>query len=67
MTTTSARALAAALATITLLPAVALAADKDPIRIGWLSSLTGPQSTSAIAENKGVEFAVDEINKAGGI
>lgn len=62
-----ARALAVALATITLLPAVAFAADKDPIRIGWLSSLTGPQSTSAIAENKGVEFAVDEINKAGGI
>jgi branched-chain amino acid transport system substrate-binding protein len=44
-----------------------VAKDKEPIRVGWLSSLTGPQSTSAIAENKGVLFAVEEINKAGGI
>jgi branched-chain amino acid transport system substrate-binding protein len=40
---------------------------KEPIRIGWLSSLTGPLSSAAIAENKGVQFAVDEINKKGGI
>ena len=39
----------------------------EPIKIGWLSSLTGPLSSSAIAENKGVQFAVDEINKKGGI
>ena len=37
------------------------------IRIGWLSSLTGPLSSAAIAENQGVQFAVDEINAAGGI
>jgi len=37
------------------------------IRIGWLSSLTGPLSSAAIAENQGVQFAVDEINQAGGI
>ncbi len=49
------------------LPTTGWAKDKEPIRIGWLSSLTGPQSTSAVAENKGVEFAVEEINKAGGI
>ncbi|HXI57091.1 MAG TPA: ABC transporter substrate-binding protein [Polyangia bacterium] len=49
------------------LSTTAWAKDKESIRIGWLSSLTGPQSTSAIAENKGVEFAVDEINRAGGI
>lgn len=41
--------------------------SKEPIRIGWLSSLTGPLSSAAIAENKGVQFAVDEINKSGGI
>ncbi|KRC85553.1 ABC transporter substrate-binding protein [Achromobacter sp. Root83] len=42
--------------------------NKDgPIRIGWLSSLTGPLSSAAIAENQGVQFAVEEINKAGGI
>lgn len=39
----------------------------DPIRIGWLSSLTGALSSAAIAENQGVQFAVDEINAAGGI
>jgi len=40
---------------------------KEPLKIGWLSSLTGPLSTAAIAENRGVEFAVEEINEAGGI
>ncbi len=39
----------------------------DPIRIGWLSSLTGALSSAAIAENQGVQFAVEEINAAGGI
>ena len=42
-------------------------AAQEPVKIGWLSSLTGPLSSAAIAENKGVEFAVDEINKKGGI
>ena len=37
------------------------------VKIGWLSSLTGPLSSSAIAENQGVQLAVEEINKAGGI
>ena len=37
------------------------------IKLGWLSSLTGPLSSAAIAENQGVQLAVDEINKAGGI
>ena len=40
---------------------------QEPIKIGWLSSLTGPLSSAAIAENQGVQFAVDEINNAGGI
>jgi len=39
----------------------------DPVRIGWLSSLTGPLSSAAVAENQGVQFAVEEINAAGGI
>jgi branched-chain amino acid transport system substrate-binding protein len=43
------------------------ASAQEPIKIGWLSSLTGPLSSAAIAENQGVQFAVDEINKAGGI
>ena len=37
------------------------------VKIGCLSSLTGPLSSAAIAENQGVQLAVDEINKAGGI
>jgi branched-chain amino acid transport system substrate-binding protein len=37
------------------------------IKVGWLSSLTGPLSSAAIAENQGVQLAVEEINKAGGI
>ena len=39
----------------------------ESVKIGWLSSLTGPLSSAAIAENQGVQLAVDEINKAGGI
>ena len=39
----------------------------ETVKIGWLSSLTGPLSSAAIAENQGVQLAVDEINKAGGI
>ncbi len=43
------------------------ATAQDTIKIGWLSSLTGALSSAAIAENQGVQFAVDEINQAGGI
>ena len=50
------------------LSAAALAAGAaEPIKVGWLSSLTGPLSSAALAENQGVQFAVEEINKAGGI
>ncbi|MFO1321281.1 MAG: ABC transporter substrate-binding protein [Burkholderiales bacterium] len=52
-------------ATLTL--GLVTAASAQTIRIGWLSSLTGPLSSAAIAENKGVEFAVEEINAAGGV
>lgn len=55
----------AALPFVLGLPLAAQAAE--PIRIGWLSSLTGALSSAAIAENQGVQFAIDEINKAGGI
>ncbi|HZP93739.1 MAG TPA: ABC transporter substrate-binding protein [Burkholderiales bacterium] len=43
------------------------AAAQSAIKIGWLSSLTGPLSSAAIAENQGVQFAVEEINNAGGV
>lgn len=38
-----------------------------PIKIGWISSLTGPLSAAAVAENRGVQYAVDRINGSGGI
>jgi ABC-type branched-subunit amino acid transport system substrate-binding protein len=44
-----------------------LAIHAQTIKVGWLSSLTGPLSSAAIAENQGVQLAVEEINKAGGI
>jgi branched-chain amino acid transport system substrate-binding protein len=47
--------------------AATTASAQSPIRIGWLSSLTGPLSSAAVAENQGVQFAVEEINAAGGI
>ena len=47
--------------------AASSASAQSAIRIGWLSSLTGPLSSAAIAENQGVQFAVDEINAGGGI
>ncbi|HEX9450642.1 MAG TPA: ABC transporter substrate-binding protein [Burkholderiales bacterium] len=47
--------------------AASAASAQSTIRIGWLSSLTGPLSSAAIAENQGVQFAVDEINAAGGV
>ena len=49
------------------LVAGAAGAAAQTVKIGWLSSLTGPLSSAAIAENQGVQLAVEEINKAGGI
>ena len=51
-------------AAISLFGSTALA---QPIKIGWLSSLTGPLSSAALAENEGVKLAVEEINAAGGL
>lgn len=55
----------AAVACVYAAPLTAHAADT--IKIGWLSSLTGALSSAAIAENQGVQFAIEQINKAGGI
>ncbi len=39
---------------------------EEPIRIGWALVADRPAPRrAAIAENQGVQFAVDEINKAG--
>ena len=52
---------------LTCLTAVSSGVFAQTVKIGWLSSLTGPLSSAAIAENQGVQLAVEEINKAGGI
>lgn len=57
------KSVAAAVLSATVLSAQAA----EPIKVGWLSSLTGPLSSAALAENEGVKFAVEEINKSGGI
>ena len=42
-------------------------AQSEPIRIGWLAAMTGPSSAPTIGFNRGVVFAVDAINTAGGV
>ena len=42
-------------------------AQAEPIRIGWLAALTGPSSAPAVGFNRGVIFAADAINAAGGV
>ncbi len=42
-------------------------AQTGPLSIGWLASLTGPSSAPAIGFDRGVQFAVAEINAAGGV
>src|SRR6201995_2013745 len=55
---------AAVLATTIAKPAIAA---KDPIRLGYLTALTGPSSSTGIGANRGTLLAVQEINAAGGI
>lgn len=55
---------AASLATGLAAPAVA---QNDPIKIGYLPALTGPSSSTGVGMNRGIQLAVEEINKAGGI
>ncbi len=42
-------------------------AQSEPIKIGWLAAMTGPSSAPTIGFNRGVIFAVDAINGAGGV
>src|SRR6201991_708267 len=42
-------------------------AQSEPIKIGWLAAMTGPSSAPTVGFNRGVIFAVDAINAAGGV
>jgi branched-chain amino acid transport system substrate-binding protein len=43
-----------------------LAQSAEPIRLGWLTALTGPGSSAGIGFDRGLKFGVEEINAAGG-
>ena len=45
-------------------PAVA---QGEPIRFGWLAALTGPGSSAGIGFDRGIRFAAEEVNGAGGV
>ena len=47
-------------------PRIALAQTEN-IKIGWLAAMTGPSSAPAIGFDRGVQFAANAINAAGGI
>jgi branched-chain amino acid transport system substrate-binding protein len=42
-------------------------AASDPIKMGWLTTLTGAGSAPGIGFNRGVEFAANALNAAGGV
>src|ERR1700761_2060850 len=42
-------------------------AQSEPIKSGFLAAMTGPSSAPTIGFNRGVIFAVDAINAAGGV
>jgi branched-chain amino acid transport system substrate-binding protein len=43
------------------------AAAAEPIRLGWLTALTGPNSAPGIGFNRAVTYAASKINAAGGV
>lgn len=42
-------------------------AAKEPIRFGWLTALTGANSAPGIGFNRGIVYAANKINAAGGV
>ncbi len=61
---------AAGVAASATLPAVLsrpALADSEPLKIGWLAALTGPSSAPALGFDRGVRYAVETINSAGGV
>ncbi|WP_426990882.1 ABC transporter substrate-binding protein [Cupriavidus sp. 30B13] len=51
----------------TLLGGVARAQSKDPLKIGFISSLTGAQAPIGQPMLLGAQIAVDQVNQAGGV
>jgi len=42
-------------------------AENRPILVGWMGALTGPLAAPSIGFNRGMQWAVDQINGAGGV
>ncbi len=42
-------------------------AQSEPIKVGWLAALTGPSSAPGVGFNRGVIYAAEAINAAGGV
>jgi branched-chain amino acid transport system substrate-binding protein len=61
------------LATTGILGASAIGAPRfaraasEPLRIGWLAALTGPSSAPGVGFDRGVKFAAETLNAAGGV
>lgn len=56
----------AAIAAGLAMPSIARAAE-EPIRIGWLVTLTGPLSSPGIGFDRGVRWITEDINAKGGV
>lgn len=54
-------------ASSTMLSRIAMAAGSEPIKVGWLVALTGANSAPGIGFDRGIHYAADKINAAGGI
>src|SRR5450759_2102896 len=46
---------------------IAQQSSQPPVKVGWLVALTGPNSSPGIGFDRGIKYAVEEINEAGGI
>ncbi|MCA6106681.1 ABC transporter substrate-binding protein [Bradyrhizobium sp. CNPSo 4026] len=42
-------------------------AQSEPIKIGCLAAITGPSSAPTVGFNRGINFAVENLNAAGGV
>ena len=58
---------ASALSAATLPFSTPVIAQSEPIKIGCLAAMTGPSSAPTIGFNRGVNYAADAINAAGGV
>jgi branched-chain amino acid transport system substrate-binding protein len=64
--TSSALGIAAGAAVAPALARPALA-QNEPVRIGWLGSLTGPLAAPGVGFDRGMKWALDQINGSGGV